>query len=70
MKKIIELKGLDCANCASKIEEGVRNINGVSYVSVNFMLEKMTLEIENIEILTEVKKVIKKIEPDCEIVEK
>ena len=30
MKKIIKLEGLCCANCAAKIEEGVKKLDGVS----------------------------------------
>ena len=29
MKKIIKLEGLCCANCAAKIEDGVKKVPGV-----------------------------------------
>lgn len=38
------LEGLDCANCAMKIEDKVKNIEGVSACSVNFVTKTMTLE--------------------------
>lgn len=38
------LEGLDCANCAMKIENKVKNIEGVSSCSVNFAMKTMTLE--------------------------
>ncbi len=38
------LEGLDCANCAMKIENKVKRIEGVSACSVNFALKTMTLE--------------------------
>lgn len=41
MKKIIKLSGLDCANCAAKMEEAVRGIEGVEQVTVNFLTQKM-----------------------------
>ena len=47
MKKSIKLSGLDCANCAAKMEQAVRGIDGVNAVSVNFMTQKMTLEAED-----------------------
>ena len=68
MKKIIALQDLDCANCASKMENAIRKINGVQSVSVNFMTQKMVLEIndeDSADILKEIKNVCKKIEPDC-----
>ncbi|MDO4690799.1 MAG: heavy metal-associated domain-containing protein [Fusobacterium sp.] len=71
MKKIFKLEGLDCAHCASKIEEKVAKLEGVNSVIVNFMTTKMTLEavdekFENI--LIEAKKIINELEPDVNIV--
>ena len=34
MKKIIKLEGLCCANCAAKIEEGVKKLDGVNNASL------------------------------------
>ena len=44
MKKNIKLIDLDCANCAAKIEDAVKKIDGVTNASVSFMAQKMTLE--------------------------
>lgn len=38
------LDGLDCANCAMKIENKVSKIEGVSSCSVNFAMKTMTVE--------------------------
>ena len=67
MQKKYILEDLDCANCAAKIEEGVKNIEGVTECSVSFVTEKMIVEIEDgkeKEVEKEIKKVVKKIEPD------
>ena len=67
MKRNYILEDLDCANCALKIEEGVKNIEGVTACSVSFVTEKMIVEIEDgkeKEVEKEIKKVLKKIEPD------
>ena len=67
MKKNYILEDLDCANCAAKIEDGVKNIEGVLECSVSFVTEKMIVEIEEgkeKEVEKEIKKVVKKIEPD------
>ncbi len=70
MKKSIKLSGLDCANCAAKMEQAVRGIDGVNAVSVNFMTQKMTLEAEDSRfaaVLEAAKKLIGKIDPDVEV---
>lgn len=69
MEKIFILDGLDCANCAAKIEEAISKIDGVENVSVSFMTQRMTFEIENEEKLKEIKDLIKKIESDVDIIE-
>lgn len=70
MKKVIALKDLDCANCAMKMEQGIKKIPGVHEASVNFMFQKMTLVVDDEnsdKILEEVRAVCKKIEPDCQL---
>ena len=70
MKKSFKVKGIDCANCAAKIEEAVRHIDGVNEVSVSFMAQKMAIDADESrfdEIMKEAVKACKKVEPDCEI---
>lgn len=61
---------VDCANCAAKIENAVKNLSGVVNASVSFMAQKMVLEAEDArfdEVLKQAVKAAKKIEPDFEI---
>ena len=37
MKKTFALEDLDCANCAAKMEEGIKKIPGVNDATVSFM---------------------------------
>ena len=70
MKKKFKLQDLDCANCAAKMEAGIKKIDGVKDASVSFMMQKMTIEAEDErfeEIMKAVVKVCEKIEPDCKI---
>lgn len=71
MRKTFELEELDCAACAAKMEDGIRKIEGVSYVQVNFLAQKLTLEAPD-EIFEKVLKkavaVCRKTEPDCRII--
>lgn len=67
MKKTIKLQDLDCANCASKIENAIAKLDGVTDVKVNFMGQKMILEAPDDRfdsVLEAAKKIAKKIEPD------
>lgn len=70
MKKKFKLQDLDCANCAAKMEEAIKKIDGVNDASVNFMMQKMTIDAEDSrfdEIMKEVVTVCAKVEPDCKI---
>ena len=70
MKKTFKLIGLDCANCAAKIENAISNLPDVTSVSVNFMTTKMSLEAdrEKMEgVVEESAKIIKNIEPDVKV---
>ena len=70
MKKTYKID-VDCANCASKMEEAAKNTAGVKNAVVNFMTLKMSVEFEEgadvKEVMNEVLKNCKKVEDDCEI---
>lgn len=38
---------IDCANCAQKVEDVIRKLDGVVDVKVNFLMQKFTLEAED-----------------------
>ena len=70
MKKTYKLTDLDCANCAAKMEAAIQKIDGVSEASVSFLTQKLTVEAEDSrfeEIMKQVVKACKKVEPDCVI---
>ena len=70
MTKQLRLKGLDCANCAAKMERAVQKIDGVENATVSFLTQRLTIEAQKDkqeEIFQKVLAVCKKIEPDCEI---
>lgn len=71
MKKRYMIEDLCCANCAAKIEEQIRKIEGVNSANVNFLTQKLTLDADEARldsILDEAERIIKKIEPDCVLV--
>ncbi len=70
MKKKFKMQDLDCANCAAKMEDAIRHIEGVSDATVSFMTQKLTIEADEErfdEIMEEVVSVCAKVEPDCKI---
>ncbi|HPE95584.1 MAG TPA: cation transporter [Bacillota bacterium] len=71
MKKTYKLEDLDCANCALKIEDAIRKIDGVKDVSVNFIMQHLTLEADDEgfeEVLKRAIKAAKKAERSCRII--
>ena len=71
MKKKFKLEDLDCANCAAKMEEAIKEIPGVINASVNFLAQKMMIEAADEEFDSIVEKAvacISKVEPDCRVV--
>ena len=70
MKIKFKIKGLDCANCANQLEREIQKIDGIISASISFMSEIMTIEFDNVskeELINNLKKIIKKEEPDVSI---
>ena len=71
MKKKFKMQDLDCANCAAKMEEAIKKIDGVNDASVSFMTQKLTIDAADDRfdaIMDEVVKVCAKVEPDTKII--
>ncbi|WP_026494764.1 cation transporter [Butyrivibrio sp. WCD3002] len=69
MKKTYKCE-VDCANCAAKMEDAIKKLEGVVDARVNFMTQKLTLEAADDvydKVLKDAVKACKKVEPDCEI---
>ena len=67
MKKTFRLKGLECANCANKIEERIGKLDGVNNVIVNFVTTKLIIDgaDEKMDsVINAAKTIIKNLEPD------
>ena len=73
MRKVFMLEDLDCAACAAKMEDAIKRIEGVDFASVNFVMQKLTLEADDAifdRCVKEAQKTIKKVEPGCRILVK
>ena len=73
MRKSFKLRDLDCANCAAKMEDAIKKLDGVNSATVSFMTQKLTLDADDArfdEILQQAVTICKKVEPDCTILVK
>ena len=71
MKKVFKMEDLDCANCAAKMERAIQKIDGVISANVNFMAQRLTVEADDEkfdDIMKQIVKTCKKVEPDCTII--
>lgn len=70
MKKTYKIE-VDCANCALKMEETAKKVEGVLDAVVSFMTQKMKVEFvdgaDEKAVMEQVVKACKKVESDCEI---
>lgn len=70
MKKTYKVE-VDCANCASKMEDAIKKIDGIKSATINFMTQKFIVEFEddaNVDtVMQAAYKACKKIESDCVI---
>lgn len=67
MKKTFRLEGLDCANCAAKMEKAISELDGVKEATVNFITTKLVIESDDDRmpaIIEAAEKIVKKIEPN------
>ncbi|GEK91148.1 heavy metal translocating P-type ATPase [Alkalibacterium kapii] len=67
------LEGLDCANCADKVERGVALVPGVTDSKVNFMTTTLSFRVtaaDEHDVLKNVKDKVQTLEPDITLLEK
>lgn len=73
MIKTYILEDLDCAHCAGLIEESVGKLEGVKKSTCTLLTQKLVVDVEDDKaagLTAEVKKIVKKYEPDVEVIEK
>ena len=63
------LEGLDCANCAKKIEDEISKIEGYEDVIVNFSTLKLTFKTDKQNPKKEITQIIQRLEPEVEVLE-
>ena len=73
MKKTYKMIDLDCANCAAKMENAIRKLEGVTDARVSFLTQKLTIEGDDArfdDIVRAAVNICRMIEPDCQVVVK
>lgn len=73
MRKVFKLEGDICGNCAAKIQDKIKKLDGVNDAKVNFLLLKFTLDADDArfdDILAASIKIFDDIEPTCTVLVK
>lgn len=71
MKKKFKMENLDCANCAAKMEDAIKKIDGVQDAVMSFMTQKLTIEADEDkfeEIMEQAQACCSKVDADCKII--
>ena len=70
MKKTYRVE-VDCANCALKMEDALRTVPGISDAVINFMAQKLTVDIDDgldeKAVMKQDLRSCRRVERDCEI---
>ncbi len=70
MRAVYSIKGIDCANCAAKLERKISKLHGVDDCTISFMTQKLYVEADDScfdEVCKRMLALIKKYEPACEV---
>lgn len=69
----LSLEGLDCANCANKIEQKVNHLEEIEEANVNFSMGRMNVtmkeELNKEDVIGKITKIVKELEPDVNVKE-
>lgn len=68
------LEGLDCANCANKIEDRINKLESIKEANVNFSTSQLYVEVEGEidknQLIAEIQTLVTQLEPGVRVVEK
>lgn len=73
VKREFVLDGLDCSNCAMKIENNIKNVEGVTSCSVNFVTKTLTVTTDQDKenaVVQKATQTVKKLEPHINVIDK
>ena len=67
-RQVFILEGLDCANCAAKIEKQAGQLAGVHTSRVDFVSKKLILNTGEADLQSEVEEIVRRLEPDVAVI--
>ena len=67
MELIYKIDGIDCANCAAKLERQIAKTKGVKSATLTFMTGRLVVEVDDASVEESILAVIKKREPDATV---
>lgn len=67
MQLLYKVEGIDCANCAAKLERAIAKLAGVQEANLNFMTGRLSLQVADESVQAQVLAVIQKREPDASV---
>ena len=68
MKKVVNILGLDCPNCAATLEREINKIEGIENAKIDFLKSKLTYESSDLELaLDKIVRLTKQLEPQVKI---
>ena len=71
MKKSFKVTGIDCANCAAKLEKAINKLPDVEVAVVSFATEKLLLEAADDKfdaVVAQVEQTMSQLEPDWKLI--
>lgn len=66
-KLVLELAGLDCPNCAQKINQRVSKLSGVNESNMDFINKRLTVKADSDSVIEHIKRIVHELEPDVEV---
>ncbi len=70
MKKKFKMQDVDCADCAAKMERGIKKLDGVNDAAISFMAQKLVIDAEESkldDILEQAQKIVSSIDAEAKI---
>lgn len=69
MKKVYELKHLECAHCAAKMEERINRLPEITNAVISYPMKRLYVDTMKEDILSSLQEICSRIEPDIELLE-